>query len=170
MPEETSPVPLDEVLYERFKELGAMKGYEYLDGDKNAREAQKRLFLSGEVQNPQLDYPKIDTQLLESREKGLLALKTDVLSGETNETVKQVYRWKINEKIAEIRMLQAAAERDMRRFKKYSEFVYGTPSKDVFGYTINSIRSVAILATGNEDLSIQAAAAELLDMLPNELP
>jgi len=64
MPEETSPVPLDEVLYERFKELGAMQGYEYLDGDKNAREAQKRLFLSGEVQNPQLDYPKIDTQLL----------------------------------------------------------------------------------------------------------
>jgi hypothetical protein len=99
---ETTPIPLDAVIYERFKEFGAMQAYEYLDGDKAAREVQKKSFLSGEIENPKLDYPKIDLSLLESRENQLLDLKADILKDEPNETVKQVYRWKINEKIAEI--------------------------------------------------------------------
>ncbi len=70
----------------------------------------------------------------------------------------------------EIRMLHASESGDMRKFKKYSEFVYGKPSEDIFGYTVNSIRSEATLNLASDDETIQAAARELLEILPSELP
>ncbi len=164
---EFSP-PLDSRWYDRFESIGSFQAYEYLDGDKQTREVQKTKFLSGEIFNPTLDYPKIEAEQLNDREKDLLAIKREILSQEPNELVKQVYRWKLNEKIAELRMLKAASDGDMRRFSKYSEFVYGNASPDVFAYTVNSIRDLAKTST-SEGTPAHEAAQQLLALFPDEV-
>jgi hypothetical protein len=100
--EQTSKVendlPFDSQWYSDFEKLGSFQAYEYLDGDKSVRAEQKEKFLKGEVENPILDYPKLDSEKLLEQEQELLKLKKDILREEENEIVKQTYRWKVNEK------------------------------------------------------------------------
>ncbi|MFZ5365283.1 MAG: tyrosine/phenylalanine carboxypeptidase domain-containing protein [Patescibacteria group bacterium] len=164
------PVPLDQQWYDTFEKHAAFQAYEYLDGDKEYREEQKKKFLAGEIENPELDYPKIDIDKLNEREQMLLKLRKDIKALEQNEVISQVYRWRLNEKIAELRIAKATANHDMRRFQGYSEFVYGTPSPDVFAYTIQNIRKTAEKALESENEEIKQTAQELLAALPNNLP
>ncbi len=156
-PEEMGIKPkeqLDTQWYERFEKFGAFQAYEYLDGDKKIREEQKNKFLSGEIENPALDYPKIDLEKLITIENELIQLKVDIKDQEMNEVVKQAYIWRINEKIAETRMLTSAGKGDMKWFQRWSKFVYGSPSPEVFAYTIQSLReSISTsLSSNNEQI------------------
>lgn len=160
------PESLDAQWYSRFESIGAFQTYEYLDGNKEVREAQKTQFIAGEIENPTLDYPKIDPERLAQDEAALLALKEDILRNEPNELVRQVYRWRINEKIGELRILVAAAKGDMRKFKMYSEFVYGQPSLPVFAYTIKNLRETISSQVSSADTNISRAAEALLAVLP----
>jgi len=157
---------MDQSWFNRFEKLGAFQAYEYLDGDKTAREEQKRKFLAGDIQNPSLDYPKLKTEELVAKNRELLELKADLIKNETNETVRQLYRWRINEKLAEVRLLLAVTTGDTRRFKRYVEFVYGAPSKEIFAYTVNELRSSAEQAKSHESASVRRAAESLLSYLP----
>lgn len=164
------PESLDEEWYSRFEPIGSFSVHEYLDGNKQYREKQKRRFLSGEIDNPKLDYPKIDLEELSEREVSLLQLKKDIIDQEENETVRRAYRWRINEKIAEVRMLRAASLGDMRRFGRYSEFVYGKPSLEIFYYTLNKLRETTSSQLFSSNPDIQEAAQGLLSLLPADLP
>lgn len=161
---------LDETWYARLEQYGAFQGYEYLDGDKSYRDEQKQAFLTGEIANPVLDYPKINLVRLAEDEEALLILKRDLLLGEANEVVKQAYRWKLNMKIAELRMLRAVALDDMNRFKRYSEFIYGKPSREVFAGTVEGLRRDATEALASESPDLIQAAHGLLELLPADLP
>lgn len=163
---ENRNIAYDEHLYEPFLHAASLQAYEYLSGDNKHRSEQKRQFIAGEINNPELDYPDIDIESIENTEIELLSMKREILSNEQNEVIKQTYRWRLNEKIAEIRMLKATSSNDMRRFKKYSEFIYGKPSTDIFAYTSNSIYQDAQQFTNSENSEIQQAAISLLKVLP----
>lgn len=124
------PEALDVRLYEKFERLN-FDDYEYLAGDKEKREEAKKAFLSNEVENPTLDYPKLESFDFEERERQFLELKQEALRHE-NPVVAQVYRWRINESLAQLRMLKATKEGNDKRFSRYSHFVYGKPSSSVF--------------------------------------
>ncbi len=169
---------LDSEWYERFSEHGRFEAYEYFDGDKDYRNAHREVFFRGEIENPTLDYPKLDIAKLQERESELLRLKRDLLMKETNKIVREAYRPKLNEKIAELRMLQAASIGDMRRFRRYSEFIYGKPSNNVFAYTVNELKKQAnnvIEEASNksyEEMGIDyqelsSTAEELIRILPD---
>ena len=166
--EETNKNPenYDELIYSQFSEIGKFEAYEHFNGDKEYRAEQKRQFLTGEIDNPTLDYPNLDLEKVSRFETELVVLKKQILDSEQNEVVKQTYRWRINEKIAEARMLQSAAAGDMRRFNHYSEFIYGKPSADVFAYTVNAIKQSATTGLNSENSEIAKAAAELITFLP----
>lgn len=166
---ETQP-SLDVQWYPRFEQTGSFQAYEYLDGDKTFREQQKKQFLAGEIENPVLDYPKLKIEDLEKKEVDLLDLKDDILKGETDATIKQTYRWRLNEKIAELRMLKAVTNNDVRRFRKYTEFVYGKPSPEIFAYTIESLRSTLQPHLVSENTDLHQAAQALNESLPKNLP
>jgi hypothetical protein len=129
--ESVSGQPLDAKWYSRFEKIGSFQSYEYFHGDKKEREKQREVFISGQEENPTLDYPDLNHEKISSLESELFTLKKDILSEEGNEVVRQVYRWKINEKLAEVRLLKSAAYGDMRRFRRYSEFIYGNPSQEI---------------------------------------
>ena len=157
---------LDEKWHGRLEEAGTFQDYEYFRGDKDHRGQQKKQFLAGEIENPDLDH-QIDLVEMDGREEKLLALKQDLLAEEENEVVRQAYRWRINEKIAELRMIRATANGEMRRFKKYNEFIYGKPDEQVFYWEISNLRKKAEknLSSGNSDL--EAAAQDLIETLAN---
>lgn len=170
MGEAESRAPLDQLWYERFKPTGSFQAYEYLDGDKQTRDREKQRFLGGEIENPTLDYPRLDSQELTKIEQQLLSLKKDLVVGESDPTVRQLYRWKLNEKIAEVRLLQAAKTEDMRRFRRYSQFIYGDPQPEIFNYTVNRIRNQARRSLQTTDSPLRQAATALLEILPGGKP
>jgi hypothetical protein len=163
---QNSEQALDEHLYSEVNSLASFQAYEYLSGSPSAREDQKQKFLSGEISDPVLDYPDLDIEQITAKENDLLSKKSEILNLQINEIVKQTYRWKLNEKIAEIRLLRAAAYGDMRRFKKYSEFIYGKPSLDVFNYSVGLIREAASQSLSSDNEQLSTAAKDLLKNLP----
>lgn len=164
---QTPPKAYDEHLYDAFAETASFQAYEYLNGAVANRSEQKNLFLAGDIQNPILDYPDLDLEKLGQTEASLLYQKQSLLANEHNAVIKQTYRWRLNEKIAEIRLLKAAANGNMHHFQRYSEFIYGKPTPDIFAYTVNSIRSKVQEATTSDDITISECAESLLNLLPN---
>ncbi|MDQ5943268.1 MAG: hypothetical protein QG675_36 [Patescibacteria group bacterium] len=156
---------LDLKWYSRFEDLASFETEDELTGDKEYREAQKKAFLAGEIDHPVFDLPKLNSEDLSAKEAGLLELKKDILEQEQNELVKQVYRWRINEKIASLRLLQAAKDGDVRKFERYNYFVYGKPSEDIFAYTVDTIRAKAQSLLDNPEATPEqrAAARDILD-------
>lgn len=167
--EEEIPKPIgnkiDEKWYDRFSKVASFQPYEYLSTEPLAREKQKELFLRGQAINPEFNLHKIDPGDLDLKADLLFALKRDIIQNEADKIVAQAYRWRINEKIAELFLLKSAATGDMRKFKRWSEFIYGKPSKDVFDYTIGRIRLKIDAGLKSENLEIQEAAQNLLDVL-----
>lgn len=157
---------VDTEWYARFQEVGAFQAYEYLRGGAADRDAEKAAFLSKGEGNPTLRCPDIDLARTEDRENQLLQLKKDIRSQEKDPVTKQAYLWRINEKIAELRLLQAARDGDMRRFKVWNRFVYGEPSPEIFAYTIQNIASEAAELTSSDVPEVQKAAMDLLSVLP----
>ena len=162
---ETRPA-LDVKWFARFAEVGVFAPWEYLGGDKEQRREEKRKFLAGECKNPSLDYPKAIAEDWSKREQVLLELKKDILTQEPNEVVAQAYRWRLNEKIAQARMMMAIIRGDSRKIKRYGEFIYGRPSKDIFAFTINRIREQVKSCLNSENLVIRQAATDLDVALP----
>lgn len=120
----TETESLDAKWYSRFEEIGSFQAYEYFNGNSNIRNTQKESFLNGEIENPDLDYPLLDVDRINTIESSLMDLKQDILDHEPNEIVRNVYRWKINEKVAELRMMKSSHNGDMRRFERYSKYIY----------------------------------------------
>ena len=160
--------PLDAELFERFKEL-YFEDYEYLSGDATHRKEQKEAFVNGEIENPALDYPKLEDFDFEGREQALLELKADALAHE-NEVVAEAYRWRINEMIAQVRMLKAAHEGQDHRFARYSEFVYGKPSEEAFEYDKAQFQRIRGKALASEDEERIAAVTQIDELLGNMEP
>lgn len=166
-PQSEQQQSLDARWYREFEIINSQNDViECLDGDKEYRSRERDLFESGEKRNPDLDYPEINIESLEKEESELLSLKQAIINEESDEVIKQAYRWRINEKIAEIRMLKAAASGDMKRFKRYAEFVYGKPSKDIFYLSITEIYEQIHKTENSEDESVAKVSRELKDLLP----
>ena len=169
-PQEKSPAQKDEAFdknwYKLFETYGAFQAYEYFDGEKSSREEERNRFLQGNCENPMLDYPNLDSKKIREREDGLLRLKQSILNNEPNETVRQLYRWRINEKLAENRLCRAASEGDMRKFDRYSRFVYGSPSPEIFSYTISEIQRKFSPFLESENQAVRDSARNLIESLP----
>ncbi|MCX6766914.1 MAG: DUF1704 domain-containing protein [Candidatus Moranbacteria bacterium] len=168
---ENIPGAFDDLWYKSFKSVGAFQDYEYLTSKKDFREDQKNKFLSGEIENPTLDYPELENFDFDQREQRLLLLKKDILAQEQNDTLGQLYCWRINEKLAELRMLRAAYSGDDKRFVRYSKFVYGKPDKKIYEYSVSQVKQVIDEKLFNSDPEISAAAkrlnTELFEVLIN---
>lgn len=153
---------IDAKWYKRFEAL-YFDDYEQLAGED--RESVEKAFLNGESDNPKLDYPKLETFNIEERESKLLELKHEILTQEPNPIIQKIYRAKINEVVAQLRMLGATKRGDDRAFQKYSEFIYGKPAPEHMGYVVDSFRkkAKAVLVKGDEEQ--KSAAARILEIL-----
>lgn len=159
---------LDSRWYSRFEEL-VFEDYEKLTGNKEIREAEKTKFLSGESENPVLDYPELENFNLDEREQALLSLKEDILEMEQNQAVKKIYRTKINESLATLRMLKATKVGDDRKFSRYADYIYGKPESGDVEYVVEHVKDIIAqhLQNPNQD---KKEAAERLQVIFTEVP
>ncbi len=65
---------LDTRWFKRFEAV-LFEDYEKLSGEKETREQEKLLFLTGEKVNPDLDYPELENFDIDAYETHLLSLK-----------------------------------------------------------------------------------------------
>ncbi len=151
---------LDSRWYPRFESV-TFEDYEKLQGSKEEREKQQAQFLAGEIENPQLDYPELDTFNFKEREETLVALKEDVLELEQNPAVQKIYRTKINEVLATLRMLRAAKEGDDRTFSRYADFIYGELAASDVNYVLHSVQEIVERNLASEQEERRAAAERL---------
>ena len=154
---------LDSRWFKRFEAV-AFEDYEKLTGDKAVREAAQERFLAGEVKNPALDYPQLESFDLDEREAALLQLKADVLELEQNEAVKKIYRTKINELLATVRMLRATSRGDDRKFSRYADFIYGKPTAADLGYIIQHVKSLVSEHLDSQQAEKKQAALRLAEI------
>ncbi len=146
-----------------FGHLGVEKS---LRPNKEKSQVEKEKFFSGEIENPSFEYDNLDIDSVRAAEEDLLRLKNEILENEKNETLAQAYRWRINEMIARARMLASSHNKDMRRFTRYSTYVYGKPSREYFELSIDDIRRKLKKQKENEDPDIKKAAEKLNLLLP----
>lgn len=159
---------LDERWFPEARRIAAFQTFQFMAStDPMHRATEQAAFVEGETENPVLDYPKLSMDDLKTRETDLLKLKEEIRSEEENEVIRRAYLWKLNEKIAEIRMLRATLTGDMRGFERYNAFVYGSPSEEIFQSSVATVRYTIIEAQYSRNPDLVRAAQELSDCFPN---
>jgi len=101
-------------------------------------------------------------QLLLKQWKADLIQRTDI-----DPDVKQLYRWRVNEYIANINMLIASSNGDMRRFAAWNKFIYGEPDEHIYRGALDWVANdaEAILADETQPRTVIDAAQRVLDSL-----
>ena len=160
---------LDSRWYSRFEKI-TFEDYEKLTGQKRVREREEEKFLTGEVENPTLDYPELTSFDLEEREGALVDLKEDVLKLEKNNAVKKIYRTKINESLATLRMLKATQAGNDRRFSRYADFIYGKPETEDIGYVVEHVKELIENNLDSSDPTKAEAAQRLHAIFSKSIP
>ena len=151
---------LDSRWYARYEAV-VFEDYEQFNDNKENRDEQKNRFLAGEIVNPTFDYPELESFDIDEREEILIELKNDVLELEQNETVKKIYRTKINETLATLRMLRAAKNGDDRKFSRYADFIYGKPEGADVNYIIQHVKELIEVNEVIENKEVQHAIERL---------
>jgi hypothetical protein len=135
---EPADVSLDGQLFETVVlELGAIPSvYQELYLSPELKSQLEQEFIdSGFLVNPDLTARHLDQEELAQREISLKQLKKRMYETEANPDILQAYRWRINEAIGGIHMLQASARGDMRSFDRWNRYIYGEPSPELFAAT-----------------------------------
>jgi hypothetical protein len=152
---------LDDAWFQEYQNACTFEELDLMTGSGESRKKQKEDFLNGNIENPTLDYPKLETFDFESKEQSLLDLKQKILAEEENEVVKQLYRWKLNERIAQLRALKATKDGDDRKFIRYSKFIYGSPEKRIYDFTLSQVKQEIDEKLFSLDPEISTAAQRL---------
>ena len=156
---------LDSHWYERFKSL-VFEDYEKLSGDNLTRRFQKEQFLAGKIKNPSFDYPELVMFDVAKRLKELQILLNEIQNKETNPVVRELYKDKIEEALAMVRMLDATKRRDDQAFSMEAKFIYGTLNSQDINYVLDVIRQKAVSKKLKGDKIQIEAANRLLALVP----
>lgn len=162
-------VATDETLWAAYNLLPQLDGdlHEILQPSKEVVEAaHERFYASGMTENPDLRPVAIDNEALGRRETALLDLKKQLGDHEAND-IQKAYRWKVNEELAKLRMVQATMSGKRRLFESYNKFIYGEVNKEVYGDTLDWFRNEALQHLGSQEASVSEAAENVLALLPD---
>jgi hypothetical protein len=117
-----------------------------------------------EGQDADLTPNHLDTQSLSDTVARLKQWKADLLHKDIAPDIKQAYRWKINEDIANAYMILAAEKGDMAAFERWNTFIYGEADEDLYrgaiDWVANDADKLADDATQTEDVHDAAIAVQ----------
>lgn len=160
---------LDQQLFEEYGETLNFESYTYLDGEKDARESTKQDFLEGKVENPQLDYPHLNQNHLNSK-LGLLTEGVHLVQAMSVNPVQELYRQKFWEKIYETQMLLATAAADDQCFDDLSRQAFGSPQAEIFTVYLQHACDKAHVADRSGNDEEKKAAQHFFSLFPSPEP
>lgn len=165
---EATELPIDYDLSESLKAAlgGAAETYKDLALTSEKKSAAFEAWHSG--QNADLTANHLDETDLDVKLASLKQWKTDLLAREdVDSLVKQLYRWKVNEHLANINMLIASSNGDMAGFKRWNEFIYGKPDEDIYRAALDWVAHDAetMIAVPDQSVAVVEAAQNVLTLL-----
>lgn len=146
--------------------LGAQETFKDLEVSKERQGAIKNAWHAGE--DASLLTEHLDKEDLTARLGSLQEWKQELLDrDDIVPDIKQAYRWRINEDIARVHMLEASRSGDMRNFRRYNEFIYGKLDEDIYRGALDWVAHDAEVLLADPSTSDMAhmAAQNVLDML-----
>ena len=151
-PHEHNQVPIQELLNPRYSPELGFQSYEMLQGNTESRAVQMHAFLSDSIRNPELDYPRLDTNELQ---KGINALHDilDVSQEQDSRVLRDAVWDSASYRMAEMYWLMSVARlqdaaRDPQdpdidvlasRTQALNEELYGTPEKEITQSVLSEI-------------------------------
>lgn len=167
LPEQTQ-TPLDQELYARFESLheGVRETYKQLSLDADRLQEVFAAWHNGEEAD--LTATHIDTEELNVRLDELYAWKAELLNrDDVDPVLKQVYRWRINEDIANAKLLEASSQGNMEAFRRWNYFIYGKPDEAIYRGALDVVAHDAEMLLSEEDVNpaVAKAAQNVLVML-----
>lgn len=170
VPERTTP-PVDLDLFETFQAAHLDKTAAYTEMSVTGERKEKALVELARGENVDLTIQDSDPARLQERLQALRAWKHNLLQDKSlDPELKQAYRWKVNENIANIHMLEASHSGDMARFRRWNEFIYGKPNEAVYRAALDWVAHDAelLLEKPDQKPAIAEAAQTVLSLLESE--
>lgn len=162
---------IDENLFDSFQaaHLDRTATYTELSVTGERKSQAIEAFQRGE--DVDLSAHQLSDERLQERLYALREWKEQLLSDNSIDAdIKQIYRWRVNEDIAKLHILEASRSGDMRHFRRWNEFVYGKPDEDIYRASLDWVAHDAevLLQKQNQDPAISQAAQTVLNLLEGE--
>lgn len=166
---ETNTAPIDGAIFARHE---AARGtypatFEQLNVGKGRLKAAEQSFVeSGFTLDVDLraNPEDIDLHEVNAREERLKKFKHELLSDESIPSdLVQAYRWAVNERIANLHIIEASAVGNMRAFRGWNEFIYGEPDPAVYSAALDWICNDAEALTDSDNPLLAAAAQKVIE-------
>lgn len=139
---------------------------ELLTPPKDKKIAALEALHSGEDADLRVEH--LDADYLAGRIAFMKGFKEGMLQSDLTADVKQLYRWRINEDIANMYMVQSSQQGDMRNFARWNKFIYGEPNRETYGGAVDWILSDAEqFAIYAPDETVRQAAQEVIAIMPD---
>lgn len=129
-------------------------------------EAREDFYASNFSMNPNLRPQAVDEEAVKKHCEQLFQLKQAIVDQESKEPVRLLYSDRIDELIANNRMLLAAAHNDKEAFTKENIFIYGTPKKEIFAAVCDWLHVQALGYQNDKRTSLAEASQKALSLLP----
>ena len=130
--------------------------------------AKRLFFASSAAVNPALrPSPAMDYTALERNRAQLEQLLTQVLQEISNPLVQSAYEQRITELIQNVDLLFASLAGDDTTFATLNTMLYGVPDVHIFAAAAGHFRTQAEAALNHSEPAVKAAAAMVLEVLPN---
>ena len=130
---QTDELPLDHDLRDSLEvALGqAEETYKQLEVSAERKVKITEAWRNGE--DADLSVEGVDEFDLEVKRSSLKLWKQELIAREDiDPEIKQLYRWKVNEHIANVNMVLASSRGETANFRRWNEFIYGTPNEDIY--------------------------------------
>lgn len=167
LPEATEP-PRDIALYDAFKKalLDAPEIYKDLTMTPEAKEAAVAAWRRGEEAD--IRPLHLDESVLAERLTSLKKFKQEFITDTSLDlTIRQVYRWRVNEAIANVHMQICAFKGDEEGYRRWGEFVYGKPNTEIYRAALDFVANDAdaMIASNPDNPAVVEAARDVLDRI-----
>jgi hypothetical protein len=172
-----SPPALDEALFAQYEDEQMWQedlGFDIFEADQAHINQQKELFYLGRERG-EVAIPDLRPQIASEDRSKLGEIKAKLTSFKhslkfalhNDPEVRQAWRWRINEDIANVNMVEAACDGKPESFRAYNAFIYGNPDREIFGGVSDWYAGDAEQTIHDERPEIVEAAITVLRALGN---
>ena len=133
---------------------------------RQARERELAAAISGE-REPRLRYPAIPLEEVRERIERLRLLDRDVHQEEPNRIVRDLYHETIAERIAILRLIEAAVTGDREQFRECNQFAYPLPTHEEMAYTLEQVKRLVRLGLAHDHT--RAASRDVIQRIREQL-
>ncbi|HSH55288.1 MAG TPA: tyrosine/phenylalanine carboxypeptidase domain-containing protein [Candidatus Limnocylindrales bacterium] len=161
---------LDERWHGRLKQLLFVMGETFetlMPSPQYVEKAYGAFMESGCQENPLLYPDGILPAALQEVEQGLTRLKNEISGQEHHEGIRAAYIERIDESLANIRMVQAAYAHDTENFAQANAYIYGKPDIRIYTAACQWLRQEAERCATDDSVPDDVAAA-VLEVVPYE--